>query len=67
MPRVTAKALRCNTRIELTVEEFLFLDRIPGAGHAAPARLHCELEHEHRGGHFALAQTGKGVTGPHAV
>jgi hypothetical protein len=64
---VTAKALRCNTRLELTVEEFLFLDRIPGAGHAVSARLHCEMEHEHRGDHFAFAQTGEGVSGPQAV
>jgi len=64
---VTAKALRCNTRIELTVEEFLFLDRIPGAGHAVPARLHCELGHEHRGGHVAFAQTGEGAMSSSAV
>ena len=64
---MTAKALRCNTRLELTVEEFLFLDRIPGAGHAVPARLYCELEHEHRGDHVAFAQTGEGVSGPQAV
>jgi hypothetical protein len=64
---VTAKALRCNTRLELTVEEFLFLDRIPGAGHAVPARLHCEMEHEHRGDHVAFAQIGEGVSGPQAV
>ena len=64
---MTAKALRCNTRLELTVEEFLVLDRIPGAGHVVPARLHCELEHEHRGDHFAFAQTGEGAVGPQAV
>jgi hypothetical protein len=62
VPEVTARALRCNTRIELTVDEFLLLDRIPQAGHAVPARLHCELEHEHRGDHVAFAQTGEGVS-----
>jgi hypothetical protein len=62
VPGVTAKALRCNTRIELTVDEFLKLDRIPHAGHAVPARLHCELEHEHRGDHMAFAQTGEGIS-----
>jgi hypothetical protein len=63
---VTAKALR-NLRPELTVEEFLLLDRMPGAGHAVPARLHCELEHEHRGDHFAFAQTGEGASSSSAV
>ena len=67
MPCVTAKALRCNLRLELTVEEFLLLDRMPGAGHAVPARLHCELEHEHRGNHVAFAQTGEGASSSSAV
>jgi len=67
VPCVTAKALRCNLRLELTVEEFLLLDRMPGAGHAVPARLHCELEHEHRGDHVAFAQTGEGASSSSAV
>ena len=67
MPCVTAKALRCNLRLELTVEEFLLLDRMPAAGHAVPARLHCELEHEHRGDHVAFAQAGEGASSSSAV
>jgi hypothetical protein len=62
VPGVTAKALRCSVRIELTVDEFLHLDRIPHARHAVPARLHCELEHEPHGAHVAFAQTGEGVS-----
>ncbi len=32
-----------------------------------PARLHCELGHEHRGGHVAFAQTGEGAMSSSAV
>ena len=61
MPSVTGPILRCNTRVELTVTEFLRLDRMPRAKHAVPARLHCELEHQHDGDHVAFAQAGEGV------
>jgi hypothetical protein len=60
---VTAKAPRCNTRLELTVGEFLLLGWNPGAGRMVPARLRCEMEHGHGGDHFAFAQTGEGVSG----
>jgi hypothetical protein len=53
---MAGEALRCNTRIELTVDEWLFLDRIRDARHAVPARLHCELEHRHHGEHHAFGQ-----------
>jgi hypothetical protein len=58
---VTGTILRCNTRIELTVMEFLRLDRMRDAKHAVPARLHCELEHQHDGDHVAFAQHGEGT------
>jgi len=58
---VTGPILRCNTRVELTVTEFLRLDRMPRAKHAVPARLHCELEHQHDGDHVAFAQAGEGA------
>jgi len=61
VPSVTGTILRCNTRIELTVTEFLRLDRMRGAKRAVPARLHCELEHRHDGDHIAFAQTGEGT------
>ena len=41
---MTGPIPRCNARVELTVTEFLRLDRMPSAKHAVPARLHCELE-----------------------
>jgi hypothetical protein len=53
---MAGEALRCNTRIELTVDEWLFLDRVENACQAVPARLHCELQHGHRGEHQAFAQ-----------
>ena len=56
---MTGPILRCNTRVELTVTEFLRLDRMPRAKHAVPARLHCELEHQHDGNHVAFAQAGE--------
>jgi hypothetical protein len=58
---VTGPILRCNTRVELTVTEFLRLDRMPRPKHAVPARLHCELEHQHDGDHVAFAQAGEGA------
>ncbi|MGH3284376.1 MAG: hypothetical protein ACRDPD_06780, partial [Streptosporangiaceae bacterium] len=58
---MTGTTLRCNTRIELTVTEFLRLDRMRDAKHAVPARLHCELEHRHDGDHVAFAQHGEGT------
>ena len=61
VPSVTGTILRCNTRIELTVTEFLRLDRMRDAKHAVPARLHCELEHQHDGDHVAFAQHGEGT------
>ena len=61
VPSVTGPILRCNTRVELTVTEFLRLDRMPRAKHAVPARLHCELEHQHDGNHVAFAQAGEGA------
>ena len=58
---MTGPILRCNTRVELTVTEFLRLGRMPRAKHAVPARLHCELEHQHDGDHVAFAQAGEGA------
>ena len=58
---MTGPIPRCNARVELTVTEFLRLDRMPSAKHAVPARLHCELEHQHDGDHVAFAQAGEGA------
>ena len=61
MLSVTGPIPRCNARVELTVTEFLRLGRMPSAKHAVPARLHCELEHQHDGDHVAFAQAGEGA------
>jgi hypothetical protein len=58
---VDGTILRCNLRIELTVAEFLRLDRMPGAKRPVPARLHCELQHQHDGHHVAFAQNAEGA------
>jgi hypothetical protein len=60
VPFVDGTILRCNTRLELTVAEFLHLDRMPGAKRPVPARVHCELQRQHDGDHVAFGQNAEG-------
>jgi hypothetical protein len=58
---VNGTIARCNTRLELTVAEFLHLDRMPGGSkRPVPARVHCELQHRHDGDHVAFGQNAEG-------